>query len=549
MRTGIALALGLLVTAPACNTIFGVNPTQAVDAPEFDVRDSRPGNALVTWWNSVSTPFDTITFQPIVGLTVEIGGFDGVLVPAPVDGNTGAFAINQPGGQPYRIVYHVPNDPVPHEAQWDFIDNIHLTVPLFGRLSRRNLPNGSGYKIEVANAPQPYPCQPSPPAPPCLSQRTGLIAFSTGTWMTGQASYNPSTTPATITLPSTNLEGLSGAVDQLVVTDDTRDTLVLVHYNNSPTPQAQWRADAYLQVDLTAPLTTGALTDLGSELIKRTADVNTFNLLYHVRPLPPDTQIQQALGGLYFSVGATSVTEGIPGVLPNLVMPAMALPPRDGFDSTVFLALDHEISWSNNTCPGVPYPHNPMEMSPDEYRPPAIMYRQYRSRPAIPSGTLQLPSGYQIVTADSGLGACTSGGGTVPQLPINIGIAKSAMFVTPLVTDQTAITVPANTFQELTFQLDDASHTDDCVITNYRVDTTAMPESLVPVRTILVPAKTGMMHVQVPTADFQSGATHVFGIVCRNGYPKAATGDYTAFSGFPQQESQVFPATFVVTVQ
>jgi hypothetical protein len=210
----------------------------------------------------------------------------------------------------------------------------------------------------------------------------------------------------------------------------------------------------------------------------------------------------------------------------------------------VFIALNTLNASPNGTFTcgdGFANPFTAVELEGDELRTPGIRYRQYTARAA---GAAMLSSGYQAVSFKTQSTDCNFM--THQPFPFTVGIAENVTFGMPLLADDTAVTVPTNGFQDLTFALSDGgASTSDCVVTVYRVDSTA----LVPLRTIQVLAKPTNMTVHVPTSDFTSGAQHAFEIVCRDGYPGAKAGDYRAFGGYPQQESQIFPGTFTVTLQ
>jgi hypothetical protein len=542
------VVLALLAVVPACNWFFGLNKTKQVDIDAQIVPDVPPGHAQLTWWNAQSHPYDTITFPTIDGLTkVQIGAIDGPLVDVPVDAD-GRFEINQPEGTTYRIVYLLPGDPVPHEVQWGITEGVRLAVPVYGRMTRTAIPTGSKYTFTVGNATGPYPCLPSPPNPPCISQSTPLAAFTTGTWMYGGANYKPSPTPPVVTLVASTFSAYAGAVDDLSPAD--ADTLVVLHYDTPPTsdPTQSWIADGYAAFPSPNALQANTTTDLGGAVIKTINDNTAITLAVVPQPLPGDAAIQQALGGLYLALGANSIFDATVGVLPDLQLPAMSLPPQNGFDRAILLPLAHRASGDGSFgCVFSVFPYGPDDLQPAEYRYPVVLYREYRSRPSSSTpGAPQLPSGFQVVAAATKPpGGCTSVGTPPTPLNLDVALASNANFTTALSADHTPITLTTGTLQKLTFDLASVTDTNDCVITAYRIDTS----SLVPLRTVQTTAKMGTNEVYFPTDDFQSGATHVFGMVCRNGFPRASIGDYTVFGGFPQIESQVYPGSFTVSFQ
>jgi len=324
-----------------------------------------------------------------------------------------------------------------------------------------------------------------------------------------------------------------------------------LHFSTPPTsdPTQNWVADGYASFPFPKALQAGTVTDLGAVDIKVQGDGVAAETAFVPQPLPSDDAIKQALAGLYLAVGANSIIDATVGVLPDLQLPPMSLAPQNGFDGAILLPLAHRYSIDGSFgCVDPVFPYGPADLQPAQFRYPVIFYREYRSRPSSSSPNApQLPSGFQAVNAATmPQNGCVSTGGNPPQmLQLCVALASNASFTMPLTADHTPIMLTMGTLQKLTFELASVADTNDCVITAYRIDTS----TLVPLRTVLTSAKMGTNEVYFPTDDFQSGATHVFGIVCRNGFPKASIGDYTVFAGFPQVESQVYPGSFTVSFQ
>lgn len=540
MTVRAALAVAVAVAATGCNYIFGLDPVHQL--PVLDAPDARPGIARLTWWQSQSTPYDHFEFPAIDGAKVQIGDLDGALADAPI-ATDGSFEIRQTPGQPYRLVYTLPDDPVPHEMQWSFIDGIHLTVPMFGRLPQTGLPQGAGFKLVDSDSR--YPCQPSPPAPVCLQQRTGLTVFTTGTWMHGLASYNPSKTPyPEITIDATAFAGYGGTTDNL--SKDAGDVITFVHYTASPIPTTSWSADAFFVLPKQdTRLQAGSYTMPASPGVSWVDDTDTsVRIRLQLQLFPSDSApaLMSAYGALHPGVAVAS--EATAGAVANLSMPQMSLPLRDGFDGVLVMPLLHQTSWSNACAIHIdPFRFGLLPAADD--RPLGVVYRQYLSRAALPTGGPSLATGFQAVNGEllPDPGCPSTGPQLPPPIALRVPLATSATFGVPLTSDQTPVTLAHGGFQTLTFTLADATNTSDCTVTLYRV----VDPDLVAVRTITVPAKTGMIDVHVPNDDFVAGATHVFRIACRDGFPGAASGDYSTFAGIPQVESQAYPGTFVVT--
>jgi hypothetical protein len=318
-----------------------------------------------------------------------------------------------------------------------------------------------------------------------------------------------------------------------------------VHFDNTGA------ADAYVPaLPLTTPLVAnmyemqnvsvsakpGATVNSASENV---AAMTAFEPL----TLAQDTSLMNALGDLYSVASAATTFEIDGGIIPDLAMPSMTITAYSGApNDSIFLPL---ITLSTNTdgladCLSFADPFTAADQEGDELRPPGMLYRQYRTRTA---NAIPLASGYQMMTFHTHDPSC--GRTTHPPAPFTVGIAENATFGMPLTADGTPVTVAPNGFADLTFALSDGgTGTSDCTVTLYTVTPT-----FAPLHTFTVLAKATNMKVSVPTSGFVTGQTYAFGITCRDGFPLAKNGDYTMFSGYPQQESQIFPGTFVVTLQ
>jgi len=294
------------------------------------------------------------------------------------------------------------------------------------------------------------------------------------------------------------------------------------------------------------PLSTGTIVAESNPLQLYTRQAgDALVVRYQPQPIPTDLALSAALGSLYNSSTLAKTATG--GALPNYVMPTMTQSGFGDLPKSVFLPLENDIDPIATGCGFFAWPWNPVVLPPDEIRPLAVVYRQYATRIV---DAVTFTSGFEVVAGAVSKGMCSSGGGNPAVDPINIdiGIAQiPTLGGTKLDTDNTTVMLPAHSFTTLAFDIADGreANTSDCIVTLYKVGT-AM--ALKPVRTVQVLAA-ARNEAHFPTDDFAASGKYVFEIVCRSGYPNATSGDYTVFSGLPQQTSQVFPGVFSVTLQ
>ena len=536
MRT---LVLALLATT-GCNSIFGVSKTDLEPADAI-IPDAPYPRMSLAYQQLIGS---LISYAPIAGATVQVGDYTHGLADAAVDAQ-GTFALPDPltSGE-YRIVYKLPGDPVTHEVQWSdqvVRDGGRITVPVFGRMPRTAPPTGSGYTLTANTYPASWDCQSIPT--PCQTQSgINMTAYATGSWAALDTSFRRYTKSIGVAVPS--MKALdNGAIGTAVPTDSD---IVLAVSMSGPNANGVNLANAYAFSDV-ADLTANTYTMLSTDVhaIETNSAATT---AFTPASIHQESAIMSALAALYNkSPGdADSITGA---VVPSLAMPSMTVPSYDGSpDQSVAIPLatvatndplfvDCGLFFAN--------PFTNHDQNTDALRPALLIYKQFRTRPAHATGTPVLYSGFQAFSPTLIANDCNTGLSKQP-ISVPVGIAASTTFTKLLSFDDTPVTLPQNGFQDLTFAINDHQDTtDDCVVTTYHVTTV-----LEPLRSILVPVrKQPMLTVHVPTSDFTAGETYAFGIVCRDGYPGAATGDYIAFAGYPQHESQIFPGTFVVSFQ
>jgi len=531
-----------LLAATGCNWVFGIGTTDLLPPPDAIPPDAPYPRMSLTYRVLDSIPSDSISYPTIDGATVQVGAYDGTLVDEAIDAR-GTFAIPDPwSAGEYRIVYKLPNDPVAHEVQWSnavVSDGGKLTVPVYGRLPRTAPPAGTGITINGTSYPASWDCLST--GTPCMSQPgINLTAYTTGTWSSAATAWRRNT--KSVGIAATSLVSMDGALATPSVADED---LIVALSETGPDGNGVTTVDGYLAAPAPVLFTGYSPVTAAVELVPPNGNAAT--TAFEPQAMRESSRTVIALGALYnkspVDVGAIS---GV--ILPTLAMPAMTLAANDGSPNKS-VAIPMATMTTNDPqfidCYSYGNPFTTKDFDTGQDRPPAMLYQQFRTRPAHATGTPALWSGFQAITLKLVNPSGCNATGQKPAIEVPVAIAGSAMFDKPLTFDDTAVTVKQNGFQDLTFSLDKPGTTDDCVVTTYHVTT-----QLDAIRTILAPVRgQSTMTVHVPTSDFTAGETYAFGIVCRDSYPGAATGDYTLFGGYPQHESQAFPGTFVVSFQ
>ena len=521
-----------LLACASCDNVLGLSNVQPADAT---IADAPPPVVSLTWQLLTSTPADTIAFQAIAGATVSVGAFDGELTTATPD-MLGSIELPYAlATQPYRIVFQVPGDPVIHEVQRPAQDTApHITVPLFGALPRVPPPASCGYVFHVS-----FPSMPPPLPWSCSGFACGvaLDAVITGVWYHGQTTYIPQNKTTEFQPPSMlPMSGLPGTPMTA-----NGDLGMVFQFDNVTSPR---RVASYAQASLDM-MSSGPT----STMVTAAVPANTTTFVFRSDDAAALARIGTALGPTLMNkpnsttvpatVGAIGAV--VAGVIPDARMPSMSSPAlvAGGLDESVLIVLnDQEFAQLSGV--GIqgsfPNPFTALDLPTQPSRPPALRYRVFQTRPAAANGLPMLSTGFQVVTTD-----------LASLIQFDAGLATNVSFGNLLTSDDTPVTLAAP-FADLKFTVESAQAptTYDCAVTSYNVD--LVNGVLVPIRTIIVTAAAGggETTVREPTADFVRGNRYAVGIVCRDVYPAAAAGDYRQVAQYPQNESQLFPGTFIV---
>lgn len=135
----------LAISAPACNWVFGIDPTLLVDAGSGPGEAPLPAGRL-TWMiaatDTLGNPIAAAEFRAITPPpSAKIGAITGALTDVALDA-TGSFETPRAfPGTPWRLVYQLPND-IPREVHWrPGVGRVpHMVVPLYGRADRAPIP-------------------------------------------------------------------------------------------------------------------------------------------------------------------------------------------------------------------------------------------------------------------------------------------------------------------------------------------------------------------------------------------------------------------------
>jgi len=150
------IGLALLVVWAGCNQVFGINDTgkrpDAAD-PEFTGK-LRWAAAKTVDGAPMGVDVFPIGNEAVdsAPLALQIGpslvGSGGELETAPYDNTTGTFHFGfRLAGQPWRLVYTLPNQTVTHEIQWA-VQGPDVVIPRLTRMNALQLPaDTSGFDI------------------------------------------------------------------------------------------------------------------------------------------------------------------------------------------------------------------------------------------------------------------------------------------------------------------------------------------------------------------------------------------------------------------
>jgi hypothetical protein len=510
-----------LLALVGCNQIFGITPTRVYDA-SIDVVPDQP-HVVLDWQVAQvlpsGAPDPMIRFAPLdPAPRIRITPLD---VPFPADPKDDVDKpIYSAGGDgwiqiprdylsiPWRLEYTLA-DNVPHEVQWAPEDKQgHLSVPIFGRLLRDTVPNGSGYTI----------------TPPGVASYTSPRVSTTGLWTEGVVNnYSPSD-GAKIDFDFFNAVSLSGAKGR--PDPALGDRALLVDYITDP--GSRCRIAVGSAVLGSAALEPGVHTadtptwdarrtmvvissiDLGDSLIRLTDALDAL-----------DSQ-QGYTGTLLFGVAASASMPGLTASSPGVLLPVPMM--------LNLLQCPYSVSM-------LPMTAQPTML--DSF--PHFLHLQIvNTRPVLGINGLTLTSGIETVaiSANNQLDV------RFPvAIPTHMTLTTPAPAVVDLVgpDDHVAVGPVGGTFT-LTFTqevpkppiLDDL-HVDYYDVTLHRIVGSALTTERI--YTVTAPA------VRIDGAVFVPGAEYVFEVRSYKGHPKAQRGDFSVVD-YPYGSASVFTRTF-----
>jgi hypothetical protein len=506
MRT----SAGALVALAGCNQVFGLGDTRAWDAAP-DVAGFDGPLARLTIGQRVLIKQGTsamLADGAIAGLDLRVGPPGGDLVPVAVDAMGGFGLPLALTAQPYRLVYTLPGDPVPHEVQWQGGDSARIVVPQWGRVPHVAPPANMDFVFHVTNPPSSF------------HVGNGAIVLTIGQWSRGTVAAASDTVIYPYWNNARSLAGTLGTPDSAHA---EQEVLVELEPIDIGSLDVAVTGFATMSADLTATTvgTNVAWTSSGQVSM-------TYNLQGNA-----STRMPTVIAG---SV-PTFTSDVHAGDLPNADMPVMTEPSTEstgGLSSTgAFLSLAEYVDGTRPLVFVDPF-------AGQGYT-PALLARAKASRTV---NGLVLESGFQQIGVLSGA--------AVNQIAFDVGIADNVRLaghdLVGVASEAVPITLPAHAATDLSFSIAGGARTTDCTVTLYAIDA-GPPPTLVAVRTFLVlPASPTI--VKVPSDIFLSGTTYAFAIRCTDQHAIDPTMlDFRQLFGFPRNESTLFPATFTVTLQ
>jgi hypothetical protein len=517
MRT---IAVALLVAAPGCNWVFGLQTTKLIDAAQVDSVDAPPDAVYFTFTldhqigtSDSSGPIAAsyAAISPAPAITVGALGNATVGVTYQSDGT---FLVpHDVVNQPWRLVYTISGDPVPSEVQWN-VSGGHLTLPWPARANDTAPPTNSGYQVNPTGTAPTGSIQPmfvtsgaftdSAVSPGDVSGANVGFHFDSE----AHAVLGPLGTPA-------------GAQGDWVGYLDWRLQVNTV----SPKTTAYWTSG--VAIAAAPPLTGGSLTPAAPTWVTTPA---SHSVSY-------DTIATQGRMGALVTYGASCCDFHLeygmlasPNIAPfapvrgsfgtNYYTTTPSPPP--GLDQPLITAIYRYDNYSMTAPPTI----TPVEPPASIVKQPLVYYPRMTASRSV--NGVPLASSFLEVTT-------TSPFTFDAPLALSATLGSTSLAMTP----QDAVPFTAVTGLVTLAWTDETGHTaDDYVVTLYQVTT-----SLQPIR---------RYHVFHPSAKIdgallESGKTYVFGITARKGFPHAqdTMPDYSTVT-LPFFETTMFPMAFIV---
>ncbi|HUJ58721.1 MAG TPA: hypothetical protein VLX92_09520 [Kofleriaceae bacterium] len=498
MRRTVALAA--LAALASCNQIFGLKHTRQVDATPDVVPDAPFQTVSLDWQipqtDSSGAPIPTPAYAVITPAPhVQLAAVGDPLQDATYAANGSVDIPNELVGKPWRFVYTLDGDPVPHEVQWS-VSSAHLVVPRLSPAPAPAVPTGSGYDIMPIGIANP-----------------GLIApfiLTSGTY-TETAVANDQRGPDGVTFdflglgmdsPAQPIYGPLGAPQtasgdwELLIDTSNLDL------NGGYTTNG-W---AYTQIDLAA----GSLTTPSPQP------------QWHSGTMTFEPKGDLAAAGTRVD-NACRTPGGVPGPeelrygigLASNVLPMAQT--ATGVDKPLMLVLFQQST----------PPVDVTLADPDnEVQQPRWLFSEAEWNRTVNGASISCT--VQNLQADKSADRAF-------EAPL--AQMSSVFFGTASLTTADLLPVPATSAQvELKWQLDQGL-ADDWIVTVYEIASS----KLTAIRTYQVTQPS----VLIDGSLLQRGHTYIFGITGRNGIANAASGDYTAIT-MPFSEGTAFPAAIVM---
>ena len=477
-------------------------------------------------------PYGTDTVRSTALPSIQIGSLfaaDGVtlgaLTLAPYEVSDGSFAVpTSIVTTPWRVVYTLPGDPIPHEVQWALDASHHgkLLVPSTTRLDAPNVPPNSSYSITPTGAPAiAFP-----------------VVLTTGVFTSGPATSSGTTVNYSFA-NAVPLYGPPGAPEK-----EQCDVVVVMRshayiHDASDPKEASIDGWAATSLDLTAGSATMPATPPAWQSTPTMTPGVQFNTLVN------NMRLQTALGAHYDANGVRY--RWVYGFSPNLGIYGFGEPAApDYVERPLVLPID--------TLPPSAMPVTQMTfVDIDGSVPlPRVWYAA-----TTDTRTLQTPAqGHACPAGIAGL-TLTSGYAALLQVSSDHGaelsvgsypapLARNTMFGGhDLGADDCSTTVPPTTTAiPLTWATETAAGVqgaDDYEVVLFQI-TPGSPPTLQPLRTYRVVSPS----VQVDGGLLASGSYYAFEIISHWGLPNAAKGDYTAVRMPPFGSSSEFAGVFKV---
>jgi hypothetical protein len=537
----VLLALLALLACAGCDKLLGLSTTVAADAPTPP--DAGPPVVHLTYQlladPAAAPTYPAITDQSVVVQIAAIGDAN-LVAPDMFDSTTGAITL--PVGfdaQPYRLVYTIGGG-VPHEMQWQAHDGAHLVAPVWGTQPPRMAPPANA-TVEVRTIiPQSFGQASS-------SGVNDPAVVATGTWT---ALQSPTTNACVSGTGMAACGSLAASPCWICADDFPFDAAHLTSGSGTLGNPQPASGDQQTLIAFDAPRTSPGYSSVGYATIGVSLAPNTLSPALggwkrSTLSYTPRSEDIVALNNEISAVFSTmlQMKSSMPsfidqgGFAPSVMMPAFEELAVDGsLDATpVFVPLAQAVA--NNMTRTFADPFTPAL--------PIMAAAQYTT--VRPAGNANLTSGFQEIQQTQQGGAPSF---VFPvEAPTNVRFAGKSLYMNDDDQGGNAVTLTRGSFADLKFDVASGARVDVCLATLFQL----VPSGLLARYRFVVPnpgpnPATTSVSISVDTQLFNSGSVYVFQIVCRDGYPNAAQGDFSVVS-YPTSESQIFPATFQVILQ